>query len=363
MVSRYALVTGATGGLGRELVGQLLDAGYRVRATGRDVGIGAALGKLRHPGERRDPESHRTTLVTLGPGFRRDDDRRDDGGRGPGIEFIPADLVTDPLEPLVADIDVVFHLAALSSPWGPVESFRAINVDATVRLLGAARNAGCGAFVHASTPSIYTRWRDSIGITERSPLPARFINDYAATKYAGECAVLAADAPGFRTVALRPRAIVGPHDSVLLPRLMRGAARGRLAMPGGGRALIELTDVRDVAAAFLAADRRREIAGGSAINLSGGDPRPLRDLLAMILGRSVRLTSVPTRVARVVASAMELAARLRPGRPEPSITRYTVAALGYSQTMCLDRARDLLDWTPRYASEAMIEHALGHCDA
>jgi nucleoside-diphosphate-sugar epimerase len=288
-VSRRALVTGATGGLGRELAAQLLAAGYRVRATGRDRAIGALL----------------------------------------GTEFVTADLTRDPLQPLVAGMDVVFHLAALSSPWGSRAAFRAINVDATQRLLDAARVAGCGGLIHASTPSIYAEPRDRIGLTEDSAVGPRFANDYAATKYAAERLVLAADAPGFRTVALRPRAIVGPNDNVLLPRILR--------------------------------DRHLAVAGRRAINISGGDPRPVRELLGALftrIGQSPRFVAVPTSLAMTVAGAMEQVAALLPGRPEPPVTRYGVMTFGFSQTMCLDRARELLDWAPRHRVEDMVAHAL-----
>lgn len=320
-MSRHALVTGATGGLGRELISQLHAAGYRVRATGRNAAIGGRL----------------------------------------GTEFVPAELVTDPLVHLLNGMDVVFHLAALSSPWGSGAAFQAINVTATRRLVEAARSAGCDGLVYASTPSIYAEPRDRIGLTEDSPVGPRFANDYAATKYAAERLVLAADAPGFRTVAIRPRAIVGPDDSVLLPRILRAARRGRFPLPGGGNALIEPTDVRDAAAAFVAADRQRETAGGQAINISGGDPRPVRELLGQLfarLGSAPRLVTVPTGLAMTVAGAMERVAALLPGRPEPPVTRYSVMTFGFSQTMLLDRARDLLDWVPRHRIEDMIAHAI-----
>ena len=58
------------------------------------------------------------------------------------------------------------------------------------------------------------------------------------------------------TVSLRPRAVIGPRDTVLLPRLLRAARTGVLPMPGQGGALIELTDARDVVDAFLAAEAR-----------------------------------------------------------------------------------------------------------
>lgn len=320
-MNRAALVTGATGGLGRELVAQLRAAGYRVRATGRDRTIGALL----------------------------------------GAEFVAADLTIDPLGLLVSGVDVVFHLAALSSPWGTRASYQAINVTATQRLLAAARAARCDGFIYASTPSIYAEARDRIGLTEDSPIAARFANDYAATKYAGELLVLAADVPDFRTVAIRPRGIVGPHDTVLLPRILRAARRGRFPLPGGGGGLIEPIDVRDAAAAFLAADRHRATVGGRTFNVSGGDPRPVRALLEQLfarIGRTPRFVAVPTGLAMTLAGGIERVAAWLPSRPEPPVTRYSVMTFGYSQTMVLDRARDLLEWVPHYRVEDMIAYAL-----
>ncbi|HEY5712764.1 MAG TPA: NAD-dependent epimerase/dehydratase family protein, partial [Allosphingosinicella sp.] len=232
-MKRRALVTGATGGLGRTLVPALVAAGYDVTATGRDPAAGAEL-------------------------------------EAAGARFVAADLC-DPEADLVPEgTDVVFHLAALSSPWGRARDFAAINVDATRRLLDRARAPGCDCFVYASTPSIYAEPRDRLDINEASPPARRFVNDYAATKYQAEQAVLAASSDEFRTIAIRPRAIVGPHDKVLLPRLIRASRRGRMPLPNGGRALIELTDVRDAAAAFLAADAARERSAGQAFNISGG---------------------------------------------------------------------------------------------
>ena len=319
---RHALVTGATGGFGRTLVPMLLAAGYAVRATGRDRAVGAVLAAQ-------------------------------------GADVVIADLVCDPLGALVSGVDTVFHLAALSSPWGRRADFEDINVTATRRLLGAAQDAGVGRFVFASTPSIYAEPRDRIGLTEADPPAARFANAYAATKYAAERLVLAANGGGMITVALRPRAIVGPDDTVLLPRLIRAVRGGRLPLPGGGAALIELTDGRDAAVAFIAADHAD--AGGQAFNISGGAPRPLSALVATIfgtLGRPVRIAAMPRPLALAVGSAMEGVARLLPGQPEPPLTRYTAMTLGYSQTFDLARARTVLGWNPTVSPEAAIAHAL-----
>lgn len=323
-MKRRALVTGATGGLGRTLVPALLDAGYQVTATGRNAAIGAAL-------------------------------------EVDGAAFIAADLCDASADVLRGGADVVFHLAALSSPWGRRSDFAAINVGATRRLLDGARSSGCGTFIYASTPSIYVEPRDRLALTEQDPPARRFANHYAATKYEAERLVLAANDEDFRTMAIRPRAVVGPDDDVLLPRLIRASRGGRMPVPNGGNALIELTDVRDAAAAFIAADGAREQAGGRAFNVSGGQPRRLRDLLQLIfaaIGSAPRLVSLPAGPAMAAAWLAERVAAMLPGRPEPPATRYTIMALGFSQTFDLTAARQWLDWTPKFSPEEAIAFAL-----
>lgn len=323
-MSAPVLVTGATGGLGRVLVQSLLADGRTVIATGRRADPGAELERA-------------------------------------GARFIAADLVHDDLAPLCDGVQSVFHLAALSSPWGPCDSFIKANVLATTRLLAAARKAGCERFLFASTPSIYTRAAHQVGLREDSPLPDPLVNAYARTKLAAEQAVLAAKAPGFHTAALRPRAVIGPHDTVLLPRLLRAAQSGVMPLPGWGQSRIEPTDARDVCAAFLAAEERAEAVRGRAFNISGGQPTLLRELAAHTfarLERKVRLVPLPARGVLALAHLAEQAARLRTGRPEPAITAYSAMALGWTQTFDLSAARDGLGWAPRRSPLEAIDWAL-----
>lgn len=324
MVTGAVLVTGATGGLGRILTARLQADGRAVLATGRNAAIGAAL-------------------------------------TGPTVRFAPADLTRDPLEPLLDGVQTVFHLAALSAPWGRKSDFQAANIDATARLLDAARKSGCRRFVFASTPSIYTRATDQLDLTEQSPLPDRFANTYAATKHVAERLVLSAARDGFATVALRPRAVIGPHDTVLLPRLLRAARKGVLPLPGGGRALVEPTDARDVAHAFTAAERRAEAVSGQAFNISGGvalSVARLADLVFARLGRQVRIIDIPAGLAVAAAGLAEGVARLSPSQAEPILTPYGAMVLGWSQTFDMTAAREALNWTPRRHPAESVAWAL-----
>ena len=313
-MTRRALVTGATGGLGLALTQDLLDAGYAVRAAGRSP---TAIDRLRAMGA----ETASGDLFALG-----------------------ADAVSE-------NIDVIFHAAALSSPWGPDAEFQRANVDLTRDLLAAARRSGVGSFVFVSSPSVYARWADQSRLTEDTPWPDRPLNAYARTKGEAERLVLAADAPGFRTVAIRPRALIGPDDAVLLPRILRLVRRGRVPLFRGGRALVELTDVRDAARAIRLADVHREAAGGQAINITGGDALAVCDLvgrLGQALGVEVRTIDLPLALGQGLSVAGDALCRLLPGRPEPMLTPYTLSTLAWSQTFDLAKARRLLGYEPAH---------------
>ena len=317
-MTRSALVTGATGGLGLALTRELLDAGYVVRATGRSA---RAIDRL----------------------------------RGMGAEVVAGDLFDLGPDAVCRNVDAVFHAAALSSPWGPEADFQRANVDMTRDLLAAAGQAGVGSFVFVSSPSVYARWADQTDLTEDTPWPARPLNPYARTKGEAERLVLAADAPGFRTVAIRPRAIIGPDDAVLLPRILRLVRRGRFPLFRDGRALVELTEVRDAARALRLADVHREAAGGQAINITGGAPLPVRDLvlrLAQALEVEVRTVSIPLALGQALSVGADALCKALPGRPEPVLTPYTLSTLAWSQTFDLGKARRLLGYEPAHDAVA-----------
>ena len=98
-----------TGFLGGHLAARLTRAGVRVRGLGRNEEKGRILSQQL------------------------------------GVEFIPhgssdARVVAAACQ----DVDTVFHVAALSSPWGKRENFVRANVDLTRKILTAARAVKVG---------------------------------------------------------------------------------------------------------------------------------------------------------------------------------------------------------------------------
>lgn len=315
MTARRILVTGATGGLGVAVVRAARAGGHMVVATGRSTDKAPLFEEL-------------------------------------GAKFVQADLVgTANLAALVAGTDSVIHAAALSASWGAKEAFVRANVTATARLLEASSAAGCQRFVFISSPSIFAsfRHRTNIGIDAAPADPS--LNHYARTKYVAEQLVLAADSAEMACCAIRPRALVGPGDRVILPKLAALAARRRMPLPGGGHALVEFTDLRDAAEAILLAEERARDIGGIAINVSGGQPVTVREVaqrLAATLGTNPQLVDLPVPLARALAVIAEGLGRLTQSSREPVLTRYTLATLAYSQSFDMAPAERLLGFRPRY---------------
>ncbi len=311
------VVTGATGGIGRTLVPLLASLGLEVVASGRNAELGRALA-------------------------------------GPRVSFVPVDLVGGDIAPLLAGAQVVVHLAARSSPWGPLERFHADNVVATVRLLDSAARAGVRRFVHASTPAIFSERRhrlDLRGDAWPAALPA---GPYARTKLEAERIVLGERR--MATMVLRPSAVLGPDDSAILPRLMRVISRGVLPVGNGGVALFHPTDVRDSAEAFAAA-----VLGSStgAANVAGREPVGIVEMaraLAERLAIGLRVIRVPEPALHAFAAAAELGGRA--GGREPPLTCYSVASLSWSRSFDLRETQALLGWRPRFGPMDALAHAV-----
>lgn len=314
------LVTGASGFIGSHVTQHLLALGHEAIATGRDGG------RLAHLADGR-------------------------------CQKVVADLALDDLDPLVNSCRAVVHCAARASPWGERSLFWRDNVVATERLIDAAQRGGSiRRFVLVSSPSIYFRPCDQLQLTEAFTPPKYWPTFYAETKWRAERRVLAA--PELGPVVLRPRAVFGPGDNAIMPRLIAVAQSGLFPLPGGGAALTDVTYVDNVVSAIaLALDDHRDVVG-QVFNISNGEPLRVRDLLTRIfaaLNLRTRLLSCPRSVALGLASLSESIARLRPGRPEPRLTRYGVGLLSYSQTLSIDAARRLLGYTTAVSIDEGIE--------
>lgn len=317
------LVTGATSGLGRNAIDFLQHKNIALRATGRNLAEGEKLQSC-------------------------------------GIDFVAADLAKldeATAKALFDDIDIVWHCAALSSPWGQYDDFYAANVTATENIILYATKFGIKQMVHISTPSIYFDYTPHFNVTE-SFQAKQFVNHYASTKMLAEQKVQSAAIahPDTHFIMLRPRAIFGEHDRVLLPRLMAllKQHRGNLILPRKGNAILDMTYSQNVIYAMWLAtqlsDDKKRAFSGRAYNISNQEPRQLKwvltQLLDIELGHSCTIKSLPYPLLAGIAKIAEIFGTWR--HKEPSITLYGIGALNYDMTLSNEAAQRDLGYFPQF---------------
>jgi nucleoside-diphosphate-sugar epimerase len=295
-------VTGASGFAGGRILAHLARLGHTVLAFGR------------RPPAAFDGHAHaayRAWDLTLGP-----------------VADAPA-------------VDAVVHCAAVVDDWGAFDRLYAANVIGTRHAL--ASFPGAPQFIYLSTSSVYERRTAGVPITEDAATGG-FLNAYAQTKYLGELAVRASGRPA---IVLRPHAIYGPGDTVLLPRLLAARRLGRLLAVGDGRNRVSLTSVDNLAHAVECALNRRfafEVFN-IADPLAASVDEVLRALLRA-LDLPERTQYIPTRLAWPLAALLERLYRLvRAPRP-PLLTRYVVALMSQEHTLDISRARARLGYRP-----------------
>jgi UDP-glucuronate 4-epimerase len=207
------------------------------------------------------------------------------------FDFVPIDLSRGALEDLVADVDVVFHLAAepgVRSSWGDrFETYVRNNIMATQHVLDAARANPRARVVYASSSSIYGHAESYPTHEDVVPRP---YSPYGMTKLAAEHLSLVYAANfGLDVVALRFFSVYGPRQrpDMAFTRFCLAALRDEpITVFGDGSQIRDFTYVDDVVAGLRQA-AVSQIATGSVYNIGGGSSISLRetlDILAEVSG-------------------------------------------------------------------------------
>jgi len=273
----------------------------------------------------------------------------------PKVNYQLGDLTDDAFaQKLVSQVNYVVHAAALSAPWGSYQSFEAANVHTQQNLLKAAQAQTIERFVYISTSSIYYNGQDRLNVSEADPLPTKFVNAYAATKRLAEIDLEQSAIP---YVTLRPRALIGRGDTVIMPRLLRAYDAGRLKIIGNGQNLVDLTSVANVAQAIVLSLKIKGQGLNQVYNITNGEPVYLWKKIQLVLelmGKQLPTKKIPYSLVSKVAQLMEWKAKLTNGQ-EPTLTKYGVGTLAKSFTLDISKAKKLLGYAPKVSTDEAIQ--------
>jgi UDP-glucose 4-epimerase len=208
------------------------------------------------------------------------------------IELIRGDLRnSDDVRKGVQDIEMVFHQAAFISVPESIEKpldCYAVNVTGTIELLEAARLAGVGRVVLASSAAVY-------GAGEESPLreDSRLdcLSPYAASKrFAEILAELNSRVHSLPVIALRYFNVYGPRQSpastyaAVIPKFIQRLKAGQTPVIfGDGRQTRDFVYVGDVVRANLLAAGAGSLTA-SVFNICSGEETSLLDLVDVLYG-------------------------------------------------------------------------------
>lgn len=300
----FVLVTGGCGFIGSHLVDLLLAQGHKVRVLD-DLSSGRLDNLLQWK-------------------------------ENPNLEFIQKDIRSvEPDATEFKSVSHVFHLAGIGDIVPSIENpekYLDVNIQGTVKVLEASRRAGVKRVVYAASSSCY-------GLAETPTDEATPVNPlypYALSKYLAEQVLFHWQRVYKISVnsicifnAYGPRVKTKGAYGAVLGVFFKQRLEGKpLTIVGDGSQKRDFVHVRDVAKAFLLAGQTK--VSGERFNIGAGKPISINQLAEIIGGEKVFIPN-------------------RPGEPQVTFAN-------------IQKARDLLGWTPTIEFQEGIKEMLAEID-
>ncbi|KAJ4708929.1 Reticulon-like protein [Melia azedarach] len=334
---RWCVVTGGRGFAARHLVEMLIKYGmYSVRIA--DLGSSIELEPYEEQG-------------ILGEALRS------------GLaQYVALDLRhKDQVLKALEGAEVVYHMAAPNSSINNYKLHHSVNVEGTKNVIDACLELKVKRLIYTSSPSVVFDGVHAIFNADESlPYPAKHIDFYSTTKAEGEALVIKSNGTnGLLTCCIRPSAIFGPGDKLLVPSLVAAARAGKSKfIIGDGNNIYDFTYVENVAHAHICAERAlaseatvAEKAAGQAYFITNMEPIKFWEFMSQILeglGYQRPRIKIPAFVMMPIAHIVELTYRLLGpyGMKVPQLTPSRVRLLSGNRSFDCSKAKDRLGYTP-----------------
>lgn len=273
----------------------------------------------------------------------------------PKVRYVLGDLSDRTfVEALTLEVDYVIHTAALSSPWGKYTEFEDANLRSQMNLIRAVQGKKLIKYIYVSTPSLYFDSTNRTNIREDEALPRKFVNAYAHTKRMAELELIESGLP---YVILRPRALTGRGDTVIMPRIITSFQEGKLKIIGDGKNIVDLTSVANAVDAILLSLKAEGPALNQIYNITNGEPVNLWEKIGYVLqlmDKQLPEKKIPYFLVLSLAQLLEWKSKLTKWK-EPVLTKYGVGVLAKTMTMDISKAQELLGYHPRVSTDEAIK--------
>ncbi|CAA0103532.1 Aurachin B dehydrogenase [Zhongshania aliphaticivorans] len=318
-MSKVCLVTGANGHLGNNLVRQLLDEGYTVKAGVRDIACTAPF-------------------------------------EGLNCELVYVDILDKAsIDQALQGVDILFQVAAVFKHWAtdPEKDIVQTNVLGTEIVLEAAARAklekvvyisSVAAVGHDGSPLSEDRWNTDLS------------NPYYRSKILSEKkAYEVANRHGLWMVVILPAAMVGPNCFKLTPTMEYIRAVLKNELPFDPQFFFNFVDVRDVARGSISAMSNGQ--SGERYILANIKSLSMDDVVTALNTDSIALrvrtrAKAPKWLLLLVAWVQETVSMF--SRKEASLTVSQVKTFfNVHQEYDISKARNALQYSPAMPSQAI----------
>ena len=273
----------------------------------------------------------------------------------PKVTYVLGDLSDKAfVESITSDVEYVIHAAALSSPWGKYSEFEDANLRSQINLIHSVQRSKLIKYIYISTPSMYFDSNNRTNIRENEALPRKFVNAYAHTKRMAELELVQS---GLTYVILRPRALTGRGDTVIMPRIITSFKEGKLKIIGAGKNIVDLTSVANAVDAILLSLKAEGPALNQIYNITNGEPVNLWEKIGFVLqlmDKQLPPKKIPYFIVLTLAQLLEWKSKLTNWK-EPVLTKYGVGVLAKTMTMDISKAKTLLGYHPSVSTDEAIK--------
>ncbi|NET72252.1 MAG: NAD-dependent epimerase/dehydratase family protein [Sphaerospermopsis sp. SIO1G2] len=246
-------------------------------------------------------------------------------------------------------VDIILHTAQLAEEGGDIKRFREINVNGTINIAQAAKQAGVKTFIHLSTVLVYG-FNYTEDITENGQVSGDN-NPYCQTKIEAETEVLKLNSlPDFGVIIIRAGDVYGPGSIPWIVRPVLMMRQKLFAYANDGQGVMNHLYVDNlVDAIFLAIEKQ---AYGEIFNITDGEKTSWKDYflhLAVMEGLSAPI-SLPKEEMKLFLKVRNQGQKLF--RKKADILPESVDFMSRPHAYSIAKAANLLNYKPKVNLEA-----------
>jgi nucleoside-diphosphate-sugar epimerase len=257
------------------------------------------------------------------------------------------------------DQDIVYHVAALASDWAPRNTFYKINVQGTINVARAALSAKVKRLIFISSTAVYglTGYRNR---TEDDIRPKKNFRYASSKKEAEDWLRRLSVEKNLPMTIVQPANVFGPYDRTFFIKFASALEKRMMTFVNGGEAWTCPTYIENLTDALWLAATKKDAIGETFIISDGIDInwRQFIEKICLQLQVPQPRISFNFKLAYTLATLIEGIYKIFQIKKTPPITRYRICNVGRDYHFSIEKARNILGYSPRIDLDEAIRRTV-----